>query len=271
MKLSDPRAEFRGVKDLWFWNYPCFIINGMLLWQVGTCKPHPWPGCISDITWVDTFLLISRVNTKGQQVCAVMFCTRKSFNQTIFFSSDALRMSGGREGRIYVSVLLIRTSTRRIKMSFILARGGSSIAWRNGIHDSMIHVRETLSTFCAWFDVKQLRPLVYKNTERHTLVFPFCPWWFKSLRISWVVAPRLASRYCPHFLSAHLDLWTGWCQHIHTITFSRSSSGIQTWNGRVLKFNQEKACIFGSKFNWTLQDWSKKACFEFSWKHNCLS
>ena len=120
MKLSGPRAEFRGVKDLWFWNYPCFIINGRrLLWQVGNCRPHPWPGCIR---WVDTFT-ISRVNTKGQQVCAVMFCTRKSFNQTIFFSSDALRMSGGKEGRIYVSVRLIRTSTRRIKMSFILARG----------------------------------------------------------------------------------------------------------------------------------------------------
>ena len=51
-------------------------------------------------------------------------------------------------------------------MSFISARGGSSMAWRNGIHDSMIHVRETL--FYAWFHVKQLRPLVYKNREIHT-------------------------------------------------------------------------------------------------------
>ena len=33
-------VEIRDVKDLRFWNYPCFIINGKLLWQVGKWKPQ---------------------------------------------------------------------------------------------------------------------------------------------------------------------------------------------------------------------------------------
>ena len=33
--------------------------------------------------------------------------------------------------------------------------------------------------------------------------------------ISQTLAPPLSSWCCPHFLSAHLDNWTGWCQHIH--------------------------------------------------------
>ena len=37
-------------------------------------------------------------------------------------------------GRIYVSALLIRTGTRRIKMSFILARGAASMALKIIIH-----------------------------------------------------------------------------------------------------------------------------------------
>ena len=40
MKSPGTGVEIRDVKDLRFWNYPCFIINGMRVWQVGTWKPH---------------------------------------------------------------------------------------------------------------------------------------------------------------------------------------------------------------------------------------